>query len=278
MPRGLTEHTRGPIAILTDFGADSFYVGAAKGAAIGVHPHTEIVDITHGIRAHDVLEGSFVLGLVYEVFPVGTVFLCVVDPGVGGPRNNMVFDIADRYVVAPDNGLVSDVAERLGVDGAFVIKEEAVRKLRTHRAEGRTFLGRDIFAPAAAALARGVAVGDLAVTTRKFKQLELPVVGVKPGVVTGGVRYVDSFGNILTNITGAHIEGAFGVHPFAQLAVTIDGATEIRGIREYFAERSTGELFAVLNSWGLLELSVNRGRAEDHFEHPHRLAISLTKP
>lgn len=260
-----TGEVRSPIVMLTDFGRDSFYVGAMKAAAMAVDPRAAVVDLTHGIRPFAVEEASFALSLVWDLWPEGSVFLVVVDPGVGGERRNIVVEAGRRFFVGPDNGWVSDIAARRGVDAVFSIRDDAIARVRKHRATGRTFLGRDVFAPAAAYIAGGGEPSGIGERVDGCIRLALPKVEVRTGFVRGQERYVDDFGNVLTNITAAVLAQAFADTPLADLRVEINNSIGIDGVTDCFSRGAVGALLAILDSWGVVELSVNQGRAVDRF-------------
>src|SRR5437870_2878972 len=148
-----------PIALLTDFGNRDYFVGAIKGAILTVAPGAPIADITHEVPPQDIRSAAFMLGACYRDFPANTVFVCVVDPGVGSERRPIVVEAADRYFVAPDNGLLSFVVESSDESRAFEISNRRFQRPRV----SRTFHGRDIFAPAAAHLCNGVKPEDFGV-------------------------------------------------------------------------------------------------------------------
>jgi len=278
--RGSPENTvprRSAIVTLTDFGRDSFYVGAMKAAVIAVDPHALIVDLTHGIRPFAVEEASFVLSLVFDFWGAGSVFLVVVDPGVGGDRRNLIVESANRVVVGPDNGLVSDVAARFGVDAAFAITDDGIARVRKHRPAGRTFLGRDVFAPAAAFLAAGGDPGRIADRIDGYHRLALPIVDVGKGYVRGQGRYVDDFGNILTNISRGCLQPAFGDTPLDKLRINVNNMVRVDRVVESFSTGGPGELLAVLDSWNFIELSVNQGRAADRFAADRPVLVEITR-
>ncbi|UCG52188.1 MAG: SAM-dependent chlorinase/fluorinase [Candidatus Latescibacterota bacterium] len=264
------------VVMLTDFGGDSFYVGALKGAVLSVDPDATIVDLTHGIRPYSVDEGSFVLARTFGLFAEGTVYLAVVDPGVGGERKNLAFVSKGRYLVAPDNGLVSDIEVEHGIESTFSITEDAVAEIRKHRDFGQTFLGRDVFAPAAAYLANGGPVSHLGPRIDVYETLTLPSVEYGTHLIKGSSRYVDSFGNILTNISGSDIKRVFGNTPLAQIHISVNNTVGVDGIDDYFSRAKMGELMVILNSWNLVEISVNQGRAIDRFPDAGRIDIELT--
>jgi S-adenosylmethionine hydrolase len=264
------------IAVLSDFGTGSFYVGAMKAAALRISPDVTLVDVTHDISAHAVLEGSFVLARVFALFPRGTVFLAIVDPGVGGSRNNLIFKAKGRYVVAPDNGLISDVVAEVGVDDCFAIDPAALIPLGAPQSVGRTFLGRDIFAPASAALASGIGCSELGAPVTEFRVDPLPSIELAESHVRGRGRYTDRFGNIITNISGQHLKNAFGGMELSMIRVYIEDVV-IDGIRSFYAQVRTGEPLAVLGSWDLVEVSVNQGKASKFFKcgKPEDLILEL---
>ncbi len=272
--RGASQPRRA-IALLTDFGVDSFYVGAMKGAILAVDPDAAIIDVSHGVTRHSIEEGSFLLSRVWEVFPPGTVFVAVIDPGVGGRRRNLIATGMGRFFVGPDNGLITDVGEERGIDEVHAIRSTAAGRIRRHRATGSTFLGRDVFAPVAAALATGEPLRRLARRVGAARRVTIPRVTIAKDAILGSVRYVDSFGNMLTNISRAHLERTFGTPALERIAVTVDNRIEVRGLRAYFQEGREGELMAFLNSWDLVELSVNGGRAIDRFAGLARVDVRV---
>jgi len=263
-----------PVALLTDFGEESYYPSVMKGVIAGLCPDASVVDVSHHVRPFAVTEASYILARVFEFFPTGAVFVAVVDPGVGGERKDLVVSSGGRYVVTPDNGIISDIVIEYGVDSCHVIRKTSLEKIRRHRAIGRTFLGRDVFAPAAAALARGDSPEQLGEETEDYSVVDLPVVQTRQRSVVGWSRYIDPFGNILTNISAGHIRKAFGQIPLAAIHVVID-TRKVEGIFEYFSQGKTGELMAILNAWDRLEISCNRGRAIDFFPGAQSLQIRL---
>jgi hypothetical protein len=148
---------KGIIAVITDFGLDNWYPGVMRGAILEVNPEARIVDLCHNISKHDINEAGFVLGISFDYFPGGTIFLCVVDPGVGGERKNLIVETDNYSFVAPDNGLLSVISNRVNVRGAYSVE----RGKFTREASGITFLGRDIFAPIAAHLSLGTPAGEI---------------------------------------------------------------------------------------------------------------------
>jgi len=254
------------IALLTDFGLTDAYVGVMKGVMLGLHPRAALVDITHGVQPQNVRQAALTLMTAYRYFPAGTVFLVVVDPGVGSTRRPVAVQAGDYGFVAPDNGVLSYTLAQL----------EAVRavELETLAGVSSTFHGRDIFAPAAARLARGDALGALGSPVGDLVQLPAPRLSVAPGTIRGEVVHIDHFGNVVTSIGRLErstpqtltLRPAFGgnVTPLTVDAVSAQisaGGVQVRGIHATYSEVEPGTLLALVGSSGLLELGVNQGNA-----------------
>jgi S-adenosylmethionine hydrolase len=262
------------IAVITDFGTRDFYAGAMTGILRTIAPHAPVVDVTHNITPHDVMEASYVLARVFYIFPPGSIFLVVVDPGVGASRRNLVFEIQGRFIIAPDNGVITDVAHLAGLTAWFEIDTERLSKYRRYTPFGRTFFGRDIFAPAAGALAMGVDIEQFCTPADEYARIEIPSVDLAKNYIGGCGRYIDRYGNVLTNISDSHLDAAFGREAFSQIEVYIN-SEEIQGIKKYYAQIEVGKLAAVLNSWNMLEISANQARASDRFEFRSPLDIRV---
>jgi S-adenosylmethionine hydrolase len=263
------------VALLTDFGIDSFYVGVMKSVLASAAPGATVIDITHAVEPQAVAQASFVLDCVFDWFAPGTVFVAVVDPGVGSSRRALVVDVGGRRIVGPDNGISAEVVSRHGTARAVVIDPAAVRSDRVHDAVGRTFAGRDVFAPAAAALARGAAPASLGTPADGIEPLGLHFeVETGEGWVRGTGRFVDPFGNVLTNVTADRLDAVFGGR--GGVVASVDGR-DVGPLHEFYAERSPGTLMAVVDSWGLVEIAVNQGRAIDALggAAPESLSIEL---
>src|SRR5437867_4555547 len=187
------------IALLTDFGTRDHYAGTMKGVALGICPDATLVDITHELPAHDVVGGALELAAAYRYFPAGTIFLVVVDPGVGSTRRGIAAEMGDYRFVAPDNGVLSVVFEQT--------KPKRVVELSDRRyarpTVSRTFEGRDRFAPAAGWLAKGLDLTALGRPAGALHRLELPEASIDGDQLVGAVVRVDRFGNLITNIDRA---------------------------------------------------------------------------
>jgi S-adenosylmethionine hydrolase len=225
-----------PIALLTDFGLTDPYVGVMKGVIATIAPGVPTVDVTHGVPPQDVRVGALFLDAAWPHFPAGTVFLCVVDPGVGTARRPVVARAGERWFVGPDNGLFT------------LLPDPEVRAIvAAAPLPSRTFHGRDLFAPVAARLALtqafdGPLVGDPV-------RLAIPA----PRGDRGEVLYVDHYGNCVTNLPGRD-DGLVRV-----------GERRLRVVRAY-GEAALGEAVALTGSTDRLELAVRDGDAANELQ------------
>jgi S-adenosylmethionine hydrolase len=241
------------VALLTDFGTRDHYAGTLKGVVLSVCPEASLVDISHDIPAHDVMAGALELAACYRYFPHGTIFLVVVDPGVGSSRRGLAADVGDYKFVAPDNGVLSAVFRESRPKKVVELTE---RKYALPTVS-RTFEGRDRFAPAAAYLAKGIAIGWLGKSVANYQSLDLPRPVAAGGDLSGEVVRVDRFGNVITNIDRLTFE------QFADgrsIAVDVGGRDVPRLVATY-AEASGGELCALFGSTDHLEVAINAGNA-----------------
>lgn len=261
------------IALLTDFGTADHYVGTMKGVMLGICPDATFVDITHEIAAQDVLGGALQLGASWRYFPSGTVFLTVVDPGVGSARRAIAVEAAGRRFVAPDNGLLTMVVG--GVADAFQIRE-LTNPQYSAPVISRTFEGRDRFAPAAAWLARGVDVSSLGPPVAGCVRLDIPEPRASGDRLEGIVLAVDRFGNLITNIDRGTLERFSGG---GEVELQVAGRP-IGPIVETYADIPPGEARPLFGSSDRLEFSVNQGSAAGHLSagRAARVAIRRTEP
>lgn len=242
------------VTLLTDFGTADYFVGAMKGAVLAANPEARLVDITHEIAPHDIEAGAFTLLAAFSTFPAGTVHVGVVDPGVGSERRAIVVDGGGHLFVGPDNGLFGLIFERLPDARVF----HATARELFRPSVSSTFHGRDVFAPLAGALSRGVEPDAVGEQIADFHRL--PFNSPKrseDGTLKASVIHIDRFGNCITNITPADLSDD-DVRRGARLFV---GGREVERFARFFAEGDEGELFAIWGSAGLLELSVNRDSA-----------------
>ncbi len=233
------------LALLTDFGTRDAYVAAMKGVILGIAPEATLVDITHDVAPQDVLGGALVLDACASWFPPGTVFVVVVDPGVGSARRAIAVRAGGYHFVGPDNGVLSLTIAALGAVQAVTLANPRY----AHPVVSRTFEGRDRFAPAGAWLASGVALEALGPSVEDWTRLTVPSPEPIGQGLVGEVIHVDRFGNLVTNVRCDS----------APAQVIIDGI-EVPGVAAYSAVPH-GALCALVGSTGLLEVAVNGGHA-----------------
>jgi S-adenosyl-L-methionine hydrolase (adenosine-forming) len=244
----------GVITLSTDFGLHDSYVGTMKGVILRIFPEARLVDITHQITPQDVLEASLTLEGGYRFFPGGTVHLVVVDPHVGGDRRPLLIAGEEHYFVGPDNGTFSRVLESDPEATAIEIREP--RYLLPSISD--TFHGRDIFAPVAAYLARGVAPDEFGPRITDPKRLRIPVPRIWGDQIRGEVIHIDSFGNIISNISREQFTRSVGNRKFR---ILINGKV-IEQIHRTYEEQEVDRTLALFGSSDLLEIAVAAGRAE----------------
>ena len=240
------------IALLTDFGTSNHYAGTMKGVVLGICPDVTLVDIAHDLPPHDVVAGALELAASFRYFPAGTIFLVVVDPGVGSARRALAVDAGDYRFVGPDNGVLSVALE----DAPPRKLVELTERKYARPTISRTFEGRDRFAPAAAWLARGVALASLGRPLGDYQRLDLPRPIVTDNGVSGAVITVDRFGNAITNIDRRTFErvAAGGVRIVA-------GEHEVHKVVTTYAEAASGEPCALFGSTEHLEVAIAGGNA-----------------
>ena len=241
------------VAFLSDFGTRDHYAGTLKAVVLGLCPDANLVDIGHEIPAHDVLAGALELAACYKYFPSGTIFLVVVDPGVGSSRRGIAADCGDYKFVAPDNGVLSAVFRETPPKKVVELTERKYARPTV----SRTFEGRDRFAPAAGWLAKGVALVSMGRSITNYHVIDLPTPEVAADHITGQVVRVDRFGNLITNIDRKALEQFAGGRP---IAVTL-ADRDIPRIVATYADAPAGELCALFGSTDHLEVAVNAGDA-----------------
>jgi S-adenosylmethionine hydrolase len=231
----------GVITLLTDFGTADGYVAEVKGVLLTLAPGVQVVDLTHDIPPGDIRAGAYALGRAWDAFPKGTVHLAVVDPGVGTDRRALAVESGGQRFVAPDNGLLSRVIEGRSFK-AFTLPVRADA--------APTFHGRDVFAPAAAALARGEPCTGTPVTDPV--RLTAARIQRRASAVLGEIVHVDRFGTLITNIPADRV---------ADGALVRVGAYEL-ALHRTFGEVASGDPVAFIGSGGTVEVAVRDGRAD----------------
>jgi S-adenosylmethionine hydrolase len=257
------------IALLTDFGSRDHYAGVMKGVALGICPDATLVDITHDILPHDVVGGALELAGAYRYFPRGTVFLVVVDPGVGSARRGLGADTGDYRFVAPDNGVLSAVFEESPPKKVVDLTERRYARPTV----SRTFEGRDRFAPAAAWLAKGIELSGLGRPVHDYQRLALPVPTMEGSALLGDVVRVDRFGNLVTNIDRKTFDR---IAAQGGLEITVNGQVIPKVVGTY-AESGPGEACALFGSTDHLEIAVNGASAAEHLGSARGSRVRIAK-
>jgi hypothetical protein len=234
------------IALLTDFGSRDHYAGVMKGVMLGIAPDISLVDVLHDLPAHDIPFASRELEATYKYFPSGTIFLVVVDPGVGTTRRGLAAEVADWKFVAPDNGVLTGVLREVPPKKVVELTERRYARPTV----SRTFEGRDRFAPAAAWLAKGIQLPALGRPVTDYVLLDLPQPVLEGETLTGQVVRIDRFGNVVTNLDRASCERLTGGAGAVQLRV---GGTPIGRIVSTYADLQPGEVGALFGSTDHLE-------------------------
>ncbi len=242
------------ITLTTDFGLADGYVGTMKGVILGIAPTATIVDISHHIAPQDVREAAYTLYAAAPYFPQDTIHVVVVDPGVGGERRAIALRTPQAAFVAPDNGVLSYV-----VEGHKVEERVNLTNSRCHLSPvSRTFHGRDVFAPAAAHLARGVPLAELGQPLTEIVTFPLPRPQIRPdGTLVGQIIHIDRFGNLITSIRAADLAS----HPRMGEGVIEIKGQRIRGISNSYAEMEAGNLLTIVGSSDHLEIAASGGSA-----------------
>ena len=241
------------ITLTTDFGQKDSFVGIMKGVIAGINPQAHIIDISHGIPPQDILAGALTLRHAVRYFPRGSIHVAVVDPGVGSARLPLLIEGDGNYFIGPDNGVLSLAGENVEPTHIVHLSNPAYHLKRT----GTTFHGRDIFAPAAAHLSVGVSPMALGEALGNFVKLALPEVARQDRSIEGEIVYIDSFGNLFTNIREHDLTGL----PRNKLDIVVRSVT-IRGLSQNYASAGVGEFLAVINSWDMLEIAAYKDNAQ----------------
>jgi S-adenosyl-L-methionine hydrolase (adenosine-forming) len=262
------------ITFLTDFGLQDDFVGTCHGVIKRIAPETEIVDITHGIEAQQVLQGALVLANTLPYMPAG-VHLAVVDPGVGSHRKALALRSADgRLYVGPDNGLLVPAAERLGgIAGAWELENPAFRL----EPVSPTFHARDIFAPAAAHLAGGVDPGELGpvLAPASLVRLDVPAPVTGDGFIRAHVLIVDRFGNVQLNLTAEDLAVA-GIEAGTQVEIELGLQRFYASAARTFADVRPGDIVLYEDAYGNIALAINVGNAAEMLSAKTGDAVGIT--
>ncbi len=243
------------ITLTTDFGLSDPFVGILKGVICSIAPEASIIDITHGISSHDVVEAALSLRTSFHFFPAGTIHVAIVDPGVGTSRLPLLLATEKYFFVGPDNGLFWPIYQSA--------REKTVVQLTCEdyflKPVSHTFHGRDIFAPVAAWLAKGVDPLQMGEVVDKPMVLNIPDVRkIGARKLIGTILSIDKFGNLITNLLPEDLPPTEGESTPYVFQI---GSHRITQLRRAYAGASPGELFAIWGSTGHLEISVNQASA-----------------
>jgi S-adenosylmethionine hydrolase len=244
------------IALLSDFGARDHYAGVMKGVILGICPEATLVDVSHELPAHDIPFAALELAATYKFFPAGTIFLTVVDPGVGTARRGLAAEAGDWRFVAPDNGVLTAVFQELPPKKVVELTERRYARPTV----SRTFEGRDRLAPAAAWIAKSTQLQALGRLVTDYQMLDLPRPRFEDGVLRGSVVRVDRFGNVVTNLDRRSCERlADGTHG---LQLTVRGQSIARLVSTY-SDITPGEIGALFGSTDHLECAAHAASAAE---------------
>ena len=257
----------GIITLTTDFGESDPYGAMMKGVILSINPDANIIDITHQIPAGLVQEGGLIIKESYPYFPSGTVHIGVVDPGVGGKRRPIVVLADNHFFVGPDNGLFWIIMKAHKNADIIHLKE---KRYWMHKIS-LTFHGRDIFAPVGAHLSLGANPFGMGEKVDNPASLAYPLPRENHSDLVGEVIRVDRFGNLITNITREHLD------PFLaskDLIITVDKLT-LEKISTTYNDVPEGQPLALIGSYHLLEIAINRGRAKDYLGLEHGVGTKV---
>jgi len=255
------------VALLTDFGTSDNFAGVMKAVMLGINPRLHCLDITHEVKPQDIFSAAVLLAGSYSYFPKGTVFLVVVDPGVGTERLPIAIETRNYFFVGPDNGVLSLAAYDDGVRKIVRLenKKYFLRKV------SHTFHGRDIFAPVAARLSKGTSLRSFGRRVTAIKRLRLPSLARVRRRLSGEVIYIDRFGNLITNIDQESFRVFIGNRKFS---ICVKNKTIPYVVTSYHAVKP-GVLLAIFGSFGFLEISVNEGNAAEKLGIKKGAAVSV---
>ncbi|MEW5734772.1 MAG: SAM-dependent chlorinase/fluorinase [Thermodesulfobacteriota bacterium] len=249
------------VSLLTDFGLSDEYAGLMKAVIYSINADAKVVDLSHHVPAHDVAAASFLLASSYPFFPPGTVHVAVVDPGVGTSRRILAAKHNGHIFLAPDNGLLTVPLS----EGRTELMVSVSNQSYFLKEQSATFHGRDIFAPVAAYLTRGVALDKLGPPMQPGKMIQLPgVLASRRGkTIVGRVVAVDRFGNLVTNIPAGIVRDLVDETGGVSPSVAVDG-TPVNGFYASYGQAPENTPFVLVGSRGTLEVAVRERSAARH--------------
>jgi len=241
------------ITLTTDFGYQDPFVGVMKGVIFGINPDARVIDLSHGIPPQDLMAAALVLRHSTRFFPRGTIHVTVVDPGVGTDRRALLVESEGDFFIGPDNGLLGLAIE--GRETRQII--DLCNDVYHLKPTSATFHGRDIFAPVAGYLSLGIPAHDFGTKINSLNRLAWPEVIRAEGAIQGRIVYVDRFGNLITNVQERDLKS------LQRERVTISiGEVTIQGLSTNYHAGAERGYVALINSWGLLEISLFGGNAQ----------------
>jgi S-adenosyl-L-methionine hydrolase (adenosine-forming) len=250
---------KGPIALLTDFGYRDHYAGVMRGVIASIARGAPVIDVTHGVPAQNLVAGALVLRECWRFFPPSTIFVVVVDPGVGTQRRAVAIETdSGARMIGPDNGVLWMAAEKAGLKRAVELREQRYFL----RNPSSTFHGRDIFAPVAAHLWNGVGLLRLGPPVSDIHPLALPVPVERNDELMGSVVYADTYGNLVSNIPRSMVESLQARFPTRRLLVRIDDSVPLFVCQTYGDVPRNAPL-ALFGSFEMLEIAVRDASAAD---------------
>jgi len=251
------------ICIITDYGTESVYVAELVGVIKSINPKAEIMILINNISRHNIFEGSFILKSIVNEFPQGSIFLVVVDPGVGTERKPIIVETKKHIYVGPDNGLFYGVAMEEGLRAIYEIDLD----LLPSRKISKTFHGRDIFAVVAAILSISYKPQYISHKINDLMKLEIPKPNISEQGIEGTIIFADNFGNLVTNIHVKHLE-EIGLIEKKRLKITFKDRNLSFNLpfKSTYAEVNEGEPLLLIDSFELLEIAINKGNAKEYFQ------------
>lgn len=264
----------GSVILLTDYGSDSVYVGILKGAIYSKFGGARIDAITNAVPPFDIVSGAYLLAEAAGEFPKGTVFTCIVDPGVGTARKSIAVETMNGYCfVGPDNGLMSLAAQRFGIRQ---IRELTNKKFWRADTISTVFHGRDIYGPVSASIAGGVPIEDVGTPLDRLVELDLPRSRVENGKAHGVIIRTDPYGNMVSNITAPDLD-AIGARQGDPIKVQIGAAAFSAPFMRTYAEVPEGERLVVLQSSGFVEFAINKASLTDAIREGNGAAVTIER-
>jgi S-adenosyl-L-methionine hydrolase (adenosine-forming) len=248
------------ITLTTDFGSKDPFVGIMKGVMLNINPLITIIDITHDISPQNILEAAIAVEASFSYFPHKTIHVVVVDPGVGSDRRPLIVSADYHYFIGPDNGVFSRIYKKS--ESLDVIHATAEHYFLPRRSA--TFHGRDVFAPIAAWLAKGIHIERFGDPITDYVTLPLPApVFLQENTIEGEVVYIDRFGNLITNIHDTMLNDLLSKQPAGNITITVRGNEA--PVKACYAASTDKKICSIIDSFNYLELFINGGNAATEF-------------